>query len=363
MQKRTLDIAEGFSARSKKWKNKSTTWDALTEKLKTPVRTPETLKEYLRASKDDQGKIKDVGGYVGGYLVGGRRNIDTVGYRQILTLDLDFPTSDFFLDFEMLYGCAAFLHATHKHSPEAPRYRLLIPLDRQVSPDEYSAIARRVAGELNIDIFDPTTFDVNRLMFWPSVPTDVEYYWVEQKGDWLSADEVLDSYIDWTDSSLWPTCADKIKEVRASADKQEDPAMKKGAVGAFCRTYGIAEAIEKFLPDVYTSSDKDRYTFEGGSTSNGLIVYDDIFAYSHHGTDPISGKLCNSFDLVRIHKYGHLDTDSKESQSFKRMEQLCVEDKGVKFTIAKEKTGTVVTSKEQDLDLIHAKVQNARCIF
>ncbi len=338
MQKGTIDIATGLHADARKWKNVQITWKDFTDRLKQSVRTNETLQEYLKATKEEQSKIKDVGGYVGGYLIGGRRNKDTVGHRQILTLDMDFARSDFFFDFEMFYNCSAFLHTTHKHSPAEPRYRLLIPLDREVSPDEYSAISRKVAGNLGIELFDPTTFDVNRLMFWPSNSKDVEYFWIEQKGDFLSADEVLDSYADWKDSSLWPTCGKQIKAMGDSMDKQEDPCMKKGVVGAFCRTYGIEEAIEKFLPEVYTQASEDRYTFSGGSTSSGLMVYDNIWAYSHHGTDPISGRLCNSFDLVRIHLYGHLDKDSKESQSYKRMEELCVEDKGVKFTIAKEKT-------------------------
>ena len=56
----------------------------------------------------------------------------------------------------------------------------------------------------------------------------------------------------------------------------------------------------------------DRYTFVGGSTAAGLVVYEDKYAYSHHGTDPASGKLCNAFDLVRIHLFGLLDEDAKE---------------------------------------------------
>lgn len=350
MQEGTIDIATGYSANSKKWKNTRITWADFIEKLKNSVQTNETLKEYLRASKTDQGKIKDVGGYVGGYLVGGRRNIDTVGHRQLLTLDVDFATSDFFFDFEMSYGCAAFLHATHKHSPTEPRYRLIIPLDREVSCDEYSAISRKVAGELDIEIFDPTTFDVNRLMFWPSNPKDVEYYWVQQQGDFLCADDVLASYADWKDSTLWPTSGKIVKAIGDAANKQEDPAFKKGVVGAFCRTYGIEEAIEKFLPSIYEAHG-DRYTFTGGSTAGGLMVYENIWAYSHHGTDPASNRLCNSFDLVRVHLYGHLDQDSKETQSFKRMEELCTEDREVKFTIAKEKLGESI-SGEEDIDWV-----------
>lgn len=350
MREGTIDIAVGKYADTKVWKNKQVTWSDFVERLKQSTQTAETLKEYLRSSKVEQSKIKDVGGYVGGYLVGGKRNKSTVGHRQLLTLDVDFAPLDFFLDFQMEYECAAFLHATHKHSEKNPRFRLVIPLDREVSPDEYSAISRKVAGNLDIELFDPTTFQPNRLMFWPSHPRDVEYYWEEQQGEFLCADEVLDEYQDWTDSTLWPTSAKQTEAVRTSAEKQEDPYLKKGVVGAFCRTYGIAEAIEKFLPDIYTPSTDDRYTYAQGSTASGLMVYDNTWAYSHHGTDPISGRLCNAFDLVRIHTYGHLDKDSRGTQSFKRMEELCTEDKGVKFTLVKEKTNTSEDQDDEEID-------------
>lgn len=36
--------------------------------------------------------------------------------------------------------------------------------------------------------------------------------------------------------------------------RQADPLTKSGLVGAFCRTYSVQDAIEKFLPDVYQHS-------------------------------------------------------------------------------------------------------------
>src|SRR5699024_10906697 len=56
--------------------------------------------------------------------------------------------------------------------------------------------------------------------------------------------------------------------------------------------------------DRYTpTTQDDRYTFVGGSTTGGLVVYDDKYAFSHHATDPAGGKLCNAFDLVRWHLF------------------------------------------------------------
>ena len=111
-------------------------------------------------------------------------------------------------------------------------------------------------------------------------------------------------------------------------------------IGAFCRTYTVEQAIERFLPEVYVPAHDGRYTYVGGSTAAGLIIYDDKFAYSHHGTDPISGKLCNAWDLVRLHLYGHLDSETSNGtkpKSFVAMEELVMSDKDTKKTIANEK--------------------------
>lgn len=337
MQEMKLTIAVGASRTAKTWKNKTLTWGELVAKLRTPVRTTETLAEFLRASREDQSAIKDVGGYVGGYLIGGKRSPSSVGHRQLLTLDIDFATSDFWEGFTLIYGEAAVLHATHKHSTAEPRYRLVMPLDREATSEEYEAVARKVAGDLGIELFDNTTFEVNRLMYWPSHPRDVEYYFREQDGEALSVDKVLATYVDWRDASLWPTADRKLREIGEAAKKQEDPYMKRGIIGAFCRTYPIREAIAAFLSAEYVEAQDGRYTYVKGTTSCGAVIYEDAFLYSHHGTDPASAKLCNAFDLVRLHKFGHLDDDGKSHKSFSAMENWVKDLPEVKQTLARER--------------------------
>ena len=336
-----LSIAVGLNVSSKVWKNTKTTWSNLVQKLATPVVTAETYKRFMSATKEEQSKIKDVGGFVGGFLTNGRRDKTNVLYRQLITLDIDFSHENFWWDFTMLFDCAAVIHSTHKSCPEKPRHRLIIPLDREVSQEEYQAISRKVAGDLNIDLFDQSTFDVNRLMFWPSVSSDMEYYFEFQDGPFLEADYILGLYDDWHDTSEWPTATDSTDVIMQAIKKQEDPEDKKGIIGVFCRTYTIQEAIETFLSDVYTPAGEGRYTYINGSTAAGLIVYDDKFAYSHHGTDPAGGRLCNAFDLVRIHKFGHLDTgkekEDKDKKSFKAMEEFASKDSTTKKRIAEEK--------------------------
>lgn len=336
----TLNIAVGRTVRSKVWKNTKILWSELAEKLKEVVRTGETYKEYQAANKEERSKIKDVGGYVGGYLRNGRRKPENVVHRQLITLDLDFAHADVWEDFTMQFSCAAVLHATHSHSLENPKYRLIIPINREVSPDEYVAIARRIAGDIGIEYFDNTGFQPYRLMFWASCSKDVEYYYRSQDGKLLDADDILATYIDWTDSSLYPMSGEQEEDVKRLAKKQQDPEEKKGVIGAFCRSYTISEAISIFLTDYYTEAGQDRYTYTKGSTTGGLITYEDKFAYSHHGTDPIGGQLCNAFDLVRSHLFGYLDNGTVQAvskrPSFKSMEDFCRKDNKVKRTIAAE---------------------------
>lgn len=345
-----FDIATGRNRKETSWRNRQMQWSELVNKLSVTHFTAETHAEYLAAKKDRQDEIKDIGGFVGGFIAGGRRKAGSILHRQLITLDIDFCNQTFWDDFSLLYGNAAVVYSTHKHSSQSPRLRLVMPLDREVRPDEYEAISRRIAGVLNIELFDPTTFQPERLMYWPSTSNGGEYVFEYQDGDWLNADAVLASYTDWKDSSSWPVSSRVDKLLQRTMTKQGDPLEKLGVVGAFCRTYSIQEAIDTYLSDVYDTCDvENRYSYKEGSTAAGLIVYDDKYAYSHHGTDPTSGKLCNAFDLVRIHKFGLRDEDAKAGTpsnklpSYLSMVDLGTKDVKVRKLIIAEKTADAIS--------------------
>ena len=336
MKNEIIDIAVAFTSQAKVWKNKKITWSDFVAKLSSPQVKDINFKAFKNLNKTDAAKVKDVGGYVGGYLRGGKRSPANVSYRQLLTLDIDFATPDFWKAFQFSFDCEAVLHATMSHEETAPRYRLIIPLSRECAADEYTATARKVAGVIGIEFFDNTTFEVNRLMYWPTACKDVQFYMKRQRGEWLDVDSILGSYRDWKDVSEWPTNKQSSEDIKSRTDKQEDPLEKRGIVGAFCRTYSIEEAIEKFLQKEYSEGTEGRYTYTKGSTANGLVVYESKYAYSHHGTDPAGGILCNAFDLVRVHRFASLDNAPNSLKSFKAMENFAMEDKAVKSLLAKE---------------------------
>lgn len=340
-----ISIATANSRTAKQWKNNTILYSALVEKLSHTTRTPETYAEYKKMPKTDRDRIKDVGGFVGGSLKNGRRKAENVQNRSLLTLDLDYVVGDVWASIEILWDFACIMYSTHTHASDNQRLRLVIPLSRPVLPDEYQAIGRMIANELGIDQFDDTTYEPSRLMYGPSTSYDGEYVFKVQDLSWLNPDEVLSRYtFGWQDVSYWPESSRARAKLNSAIKKQEDPLEKKGIIGAFCRTYSISEAIAEFLEDIYTSgADDTRYTYTDGSTSGGLVVYDDKFSFSHHGTDPTSGMLCNAFDLIRIHKFGDLDDDAKEDTphasmpSFIKMKSFAANDKNVLMTMGKEK--------------------------
>lgn len=350
-----LHIAVGQSRKTKTWQNRTVLWSELVSDLSETVYTDETVDEYRKMSKDNQDAIKDVGGFVGGYLIKGSRK--NVKFRDLVTLDIDFGDLGVWDVYTMIYGNAAVLYSTHKHTPETPKLRLIVPLDRSVSPEEYEAIARRIAGDLDINVFDDTTYQPQRLMYWPSTSKDGESIFRSVDDTFICADEILNSYHDWHDVSEWPVSDRQEKVIRKEADKQQDPLTKEGVIGAFCRAYfPISLAIKAFIPDYEPTAEANRYTYKKGSTSGGVIVYDDKFTYSYHNTDPASGVLCNAFDLVRMHRFKTLDEKAKSGTpahrmpSFMAMEELATNDEKVKPEILRDLIDDFDMEDEEDAE-------------
>ena len=358
MQEYTISV--GQSRTSRDWKNKGTSWERLVERLSKCKHTRETAAEYRAMTKTAQGKVKDVGGFVGGTVVGGARKADAIAARSLVTLDIDFgEKSTVGLVEDMLSGTAWCLYSTHSHTPEKPRYRLVVPLSREVSPDEYIPIARRMADDIGIDLFDDSTYEPSRLMYWPSAPADVDYVFATGEGEPADPDKILATYADWSNPVEWPV-SKRVTQVihRKPGAKQEDPTTKPGVIGAFCRTYSVTEAIAAFLPEVYVPTDKpDRWTYAKGTTTGGAIIYDDDkFLFSHHGTDPCCEKTVNAFDLVRIHRFGSEDegadinTPVNRLPSFLSMERMARADRRVSGLMAKERLADIQKEFTEELE-------------
>ena len=321
-----------------RYKNQERNWSWIKERNRRPIRTSETVAEYPKLPKERRDELKDQGGFVGGWLKSGVRKKGHVLFRTVGCLDADnIPEGTDFpaLCREVLAGIDWFLYSTHKHRPEAPRFRLVILFDREVSEEEYPALMRMVAKQLGMDYFDDSTYEPHRMMYWASCSSDSRFVFEDSLGCPLPVDKYLGMYQDWRDVSQWPTSSRQSEVMHRDVENQQDPLNKEGLVGAFCRTYfPIQTAMETFLSDVYAPTDVEgRWDYIPADSTAGVVVYDDRFVYSHHATDPAGGKLVNAFDLVRIHKFGNDET----KKSFQQMCDFALQQDAVKLRLDQER--------------------------
>ena len=333
---RNLAIAYGSSRQAKTWTNKTITYAELKERLKVTIRTPESAEEYAKFNKTKRDTVKDHGGFVAGALKGGRRKIDTVELRSMLALDGDRIDKAFLENYEENAPYTSLLYTTHSSTEENPRVRLVYPLTRDVTAEEFVAVSRYLAEMLGIDYFDECSYQPNQLMYWPSTPSNGVFVYKEVEKEWLDPDVILSAHPEWTDPTRLPTSSRESRANTAGTATVQDPLDKEGTIGIFNRTFfPITRAMEKFLSDVYEPTDNEnRWHYKQSSSMAGVeIIEDGKFAYSHHAKDPAYLKLCNAFDLVRIHKFG----DDTEKKSFNAMCELAMEDDEVKRLVMEEK--------------------------
>lgn len=307
---RALKLSFGQSVQNNRVKGGVMDWPAFRTKLTTCIRTPEKIEAYFKLPKETQDRIKDVGYYVPGPYSGNTRKKAELKHRECLTLDLDFAPETWKKDLKATYADYEFIiHTTHKHRKGFPRLRMVFPLSRPVNEAEYEALGRAIAAKSDIDWYDDTTYQFGRVMHLPSASVDGVFETVLNEGAWVNPDAVLsEEYFDWQDTTEWAMSSRETEAPRIARDKAEDPTTKKGVIGAFCREFSISRVIEELLNDVYApGAAEDRYSFLAGTTSNGAIAYDDLWLYSHHGTDAAHMRLVNAFDLVRLHRFGDLD--------------------------------------------------------
>ena len=332
---RDLGIAYGASRQALKWSNKTISFENLKERLKHTLRTPESAEEYAKMSKADRDQAKDHGGFVAGVLIGGRRKVDTVESRSMISLDGDRIDVAFLDGFEENMPYTAALYTTHSSTEEKPRVRIIIPMTRDTSPEEFAAVSRYLAQMLGIDYFDECSYLPNQLMYWPSTPSNGSFVYKETEGPWLNPDDILTAHPEWTDPTRLPTSSRESQAAVTAGKKQQDPLTKDGVVGLFNRVYyPIQKALETFLGDVYepTASDQRWHLIESSSMA-GVEIKEDKFVYSHHAKDPAYLKLCNAFDIVRIHRFGDLD----DKASFKEMRKFAMSLDEVKMQAAEER--------------------------
>ena len=312
--------------------------------FETPHVTTEKFRQFKNASFKKKQQLKSSAGWFIRCGIDGKvRNRASVKASNLITYDIDdVPAEmmDALLKEEIIPGIGLIAHTTRSHTPESPRLRLAIPLIEPLPADDYNRVSRIVALLIDDKLahVDPVSFRPAQMMFLPSVSSDMlkHYVYYTQGGDALDwkaeveAWELLNG--DSQDVRNLPKAGSE-PDLRDVASEAEDPLTKKGPVGDFCRAWGITALImgqededgnhvDGPLADRYEIDDWEhgtaaRCTFIHGHSTNGAVVYDDKFMYSHHGSDPASDQLLNAYDLVRAHLFSEKDKNVDPDEPMK----------------------------------------------
>jgi len=299
-----------------------------------PIRTKETVLEYQNGDRDFKLKCKDKGGFIAGTSQNNKRDATSILTRNMITLDMDYCPPNIIDKLKEKQEAKElnfpfFVYSTHSHTKQEPRLRLIVPLKDEIDVNKYEPVGRTIANIVGIEYFDATTFQINRIMYFPSVSIDGDYI-CESFGigeyDYLDANVMLDKYMDYLNIAEFqrPHYIDglsinKIKKGKIASSKQ----TKHRIVNAFNIEFTIVEAIERFLQDEYEpGKNSNRYTYKDGESKEGLVILNDEYAYSHHASDPAQGRLLHAFDIVRIHLFGKQDLESTSQEQQEKYSKI-----------------------------------------
>lgn len=297
-----LAIATAPKRNSLHWKLDTVTWGDVCDWVASPAAKKEAGNYLLGTLRPttvvhDPSKPKEK-------CTNTHRRKDAVVSRSALSLDIDKAELDFADKVELLFPHAALIHTTFQSTPDAPRYRLLIPLDREVLPDEYIALATSVIQDLGKDQFDPGSTQPERYMFKPSAERPEWFFSLVIDGDPMPVDEVLAEFVE--DLSELP--------IPNPSRNKRNPFEIDGVIGAFNTAYEDWDLLIETYELPYEKIDDNRYHLAGSRSEAGMGPVAGVrgFVYSHHANDPAYGKTCSAFDLVRLHKFGELDETAND---------------------------------------------------
>ena len=144
-------------------------------------------------TKHKQSNHKDGKYFIGGYFTGTERKEDQMVARTLLTFDVDdtgltLDDIEYQLWISLKSGLIAY--STYNHTADHPRVRIVIPLSREVTPEEYRHLSKRVGDELQIPL-DACSYKPNQVMYTPRC-ADVRTAWsMSVDGESLVVDDYL----------------------------------------------------------------------------------------------------------------------------------------------------------------------------
>lgn len=306
-----------------KVKNVTMPWGEFVKKLSQSYTIPLTMEEYRALSRDQQAAHKNANGhFVGAAFEGGKRGKTNTLERQMLTFDIDNGTPEL-LD-QLLTGRTGLgareyvVASTLSHGGDKIKLRVIVPLLELLPRDDFEPLARLVAKLIDpaMTAIDKVSFRLAQFMYWPAHCADVTPVFHHQRGPLVEPGAVLAT---WDRNYLTlPRLEAEDPTVRPGGVIKAPSGEKPGIMGALNRLYRIGEGVELFLADIYEVSERDglgeatRFTFLAGTTTNGAQAFEDGYFHSHQSSDPACDQNVHLFDLIALHRYGHLDKNVTE---------------------------------------------------
>ena len=282
-----LPIATAPRRDSKHWTNGTVSWGDLLKWAEAP------------------GTRKEAGNYLLGELRGSVRSATSVITRSAITLDVDHPAPGFLEGFLALADYEALVHSTYSSTPDDLRYRIIIPTDRAMAPDEYHCAAQALMDRYGPTQFDPSCARPSQYMFKPGTPNRDWYRWWHNEGHPIRVDSLLADF------------DEDLSDRPVPSIRKRDPFTLEGVVGAFNRAYeDFSVLISEY--DLPYEADGDRWKLVDARSMAGMGKVADGLVYSHHSHDPAAGVTCTAFDLVRLHRFGELDEDQSDQTPINR---------------------------------------------
>lgn len=305
-----FDVTTAPKRDSRHWKIGQVTWSELSEWMETPAGNKACGNYVLGSFKETTVTADAPGSHPLEVLpcTNLHRTKMSVVSRGALTLDVDYPGEGFKRKVQSK-DYAYIIHTTYSSTVEEPRYRLIVPLSRIVSPDEYHAAAAAVMADIGVEQFDAGSVQPERYMFRPSEAKKGLFWYEVHQGPLADVDDLLEDF--QSDLSVIP--------MPKVGRNKRDPFALEGTVGAFNRAYSdFGDLIHEYdLP--YESAGADRWHLVGASAAAGMGVCAPGLVYSHHANDPAYGQTCSAFDLARLHLFGHLDENAKPATPIHRL--------------------------------------------
>lgn len=131
--------------------------------------------------------------FVGGYFNGKERKEDNLVARTLLTLDADeLHMSMEALELELLMNldCAFAAYSTHNHTMDQPRIRIVIPLSKEITPNQYRVVSKAVGEKIGIPL-DACSYKPNQVMYMPTCPDLTQAWAIKNDGDALDVEPFL----------------------------------------------------------------------------------------------------------------------------------------------------------------------------